>query len=55
VVIRKGPLPEHLIAAAVMYERKTRRAFRVSFVCAIITALCAGWNLADVIGKLLAG
>jgi hypothetical protein len=34
---------------------RTRRAFRVSYVCAIVTALCAGWNLADLVGKLLAG
>ena len=32
---------------------RTRRAYRVASVCAIITALCAGWNIADVIARAL--
>ena len=49
MVLRRGPMPEHLIEAAMAYERKARRAYKSAMVCSIISALSAGWLLADVI------
>ena len=55
MVLRAGPMPEHLIASAMEYERKARRAYRTSMVSTLVSALCAGWLLADVIKSMAGG